>query len=565
MFLFVCLLNFFALIPCFPGSLYAVIAKRPLCYVIYTQHMCPSTMPYTCTCNETYMQKGPCQRHIHSLVMKNLLALCLLPILALASLPVTIGEPGSLRPVLSGPDRAYLNTRAVFRCFAPGLSSRVAYRLIKDRVPLATEVSQKGSQPAVFPLKVKAASGGSYRCRAFAERKSGFSNGIKLTVVTPPSNTRVTSEPSPPVAYEGSRIVLSCDAEQGSDLKYTWHLNRKEVTSSTAGFVIYENKLVMEEVTLDQEGSYSCIAWSVVQDISRYSTSAEVKVTVKVKISKPEISISVFKDGQNYHGNVTCRSSRGSPPVSFSLLLDGREVRSATAAESLAAWFDVPVVLGLNMGEARCRGRTEVQDLKSEALALEVVPVGPDVRVEVDYLYGAEATLTAARLSCRLSRGTFPLFSWLLNDSVLLPEEIRPQAVLSRQKQVLFLTQLSAEDSGYYRCRARDSYEDSGPWAESAAVLVQITEEILNSMTQASFCSETSQKFFTEVITLVFCCFFLLMLAVASACLFKMLGHSPAPANVSAANTIPFHLSEPESQTDTSSRRVQNQTAEITV
>lgn len=58
--------------------------------------------------------------------------------------------------------------------------------------------------------------------------------------------------------------------------------------------------------------------------------------------------------------------------MSFSLLLDDREVRSATAAESLAAWFDVPVVIGLNMGEARCRGRTEVQDLKSEGLALEV-------------------------------------------------------------------------------------------------------------------------------------------------------------------------------------------------
>ncbi|XP_023189068.1 Fc receptor-like protein 5 isoform X1 [Xiphophorus maculatus] len=506
------------------------------------------------------MQKGPCQRHIHSLVMKNHLTLYLLPILALASLPVTIGEPGSLRPVLSGPDRAYLNTRVVFRCSAPGLSSRVAYRLIRDRrVLVATEVSPKGDQPTAFPLKVNTAAGGSYQCRAFAGRKTGLSNRIKLTVVTPPSNTRVTSEPFPPVAYEGSRIVMSCDAERGSDLKYTWHRNRKEVTSSTAGFVIAENKLVMEEVTVDQEGSYSCVAWSVVRDISRYSTSAEVKVTVKVKISKPEISISVFKDGEDYHGNVTCRSSRGSPPVSFSLLLDDREVRSATAAESLAAWFDVPVVIGLNMGEARCRGRTEVQDLKSEALALEVVPVGADVRVEVDYLYSAEATLTAARLSCHISRGTFPLFSWLLNDSVLLPEEIQPQAVLTHQKKVLFLTQLSAEDSGSYRCRARDSYEDSGPWAESAAVLIRITEENRNSVAQASLCSETSQRFLTEVITLVFCCFFLLMLAVASACLFKLLDHSPAPTNVSAANTIPFHLSEPESQTDTLSRHVRNQ------
>lgn len=91
-----------------------------------------------------------------------------------------------------------------------------------------------------------------------------------------------------------------------------------------------------------------------------------------VRISKPEISISVFKDGGNYRGNVTCWSSTGSPPVNFTLLLDDNEVGSVTAAESLSAWFDVPVVIGLNMGEARCRGRTAVQDLKSEALTLEV-------------------------------------------------------------------------------------------------------------------------------------------------------------------------------------------------
>ncbi|KAM4750289.1 Fc receptor-like protein 5 isoform 2-T2 [Anableps anableps] len=495
------------------------------------------------------MQKEPCQRYIHSPVMKNRHNLYLLPILALASLPVTIGESGSLRPVLSGPDRAYLNTRVVFQCSAPSLSSKVVYRLIKDRRFLvATEVIDKGDQTATFLLKVKVAS-------------------------APPSNTRVTSEPSPPVAYEGSRIVLSCDAERGSNLKYIWHFNKKEITSSTSGFIIAGNKLVMEKVTLDQEGNYNCIAWSVVQDISRYSTSAGFKVTVKAKISKPEISISVFKDGDNYHGNVTCWSSKGSPPVNFSLLLDDKEVRSATAAESLAAWFDIPVVIGLNMGEAQCRGRTEVQDLKSEPLTLEVVPVGADVRVEVDYLYTADAKLTAAKLSCHISRGTFPCFSWLFNDSVLLPEsreELQPQTVLSHQKQVLFLSQLSPEDSGFYRCRARDSYEDSGLWAESAAVLVQITEEILNSTAQASSCTELLQTYFAEVITLVFCCFFLLMLAVASACVYKMSDRSQALTNVSAANTISFHLSEPESQlmglqTNTLACEVQNQTVEIRV
>ncbi|KAM4594568.1 B-cell receptor CD22 isoform 3-T3 [Fundulus diaphanus] len=532
--------------------------------------MCGSTLPRLTPAHietRSYMQEEPCQRYIHSPVMRNHHTLYLLPILALASLPVTIG---SLRPVLSGPDRAYLNTRVVFQCSAPGLSPKDTYRLVKDRrYVVGTHIVHKRDQTATFPLKVKATSGGSYQCKASGGESTGLSNRIRLTVVTPPANTRVTSERTPPVAYEGSHLVLSCDAEQGSHLNYSWYFNRKEVTSSTFGYSVAGNKLVMENVTLEQEGSYNCIVWSTVQDISRYSTSAEVKVTVKVRISKPDISITMFKDGDNYYGNVSCWSTKGSPPVNFSLLIDDKEVRSVTAVESLAAWFDVPVVIGLNMGEARCRGRTEVQDLKSEALTLEVVPVGGDVRVEVDYLYSSEAKMSAAKLSCHISRGTFPLFSWLLNDSILL-EDFQPPTILPSQKPALFLTKLSQEDSGYYRCRARDSYEDSGPWAESAAVLLQITEEILNSVAQASSCTEITQKHVTEVITIVFCCFFLLMLAVASACVCKMFDHSQGLCINACAYTIAFRLSEPESQSvgsqaDTLSCDAQNQIIEIPV
>lgn len=93
---------------------------------------------------------------------------------------------------------------------------------------------------------------------------------------------------------------------------------------------------------------------------------------VPVYVSKPEISFSVHKEGTGYHGNVTCWSTRGSPPVNFYLLLDGKEVDSATAAQTLAAWFLVVVVPELDMGEARCRVKTENQDLTSEPVNLEV-------------------------------------------------------------------------------------------------------------------------------------------------------------------------------------------------
>lgn len=116
---------------------------------------------------------------------------------------------------------------------------------------------------------------------------------------------------------------------------------------------------------------------------------------------------------------------------------------------------------------------------------VRLVPVGGDVKVEVEYLYRADTKLAAARLSCQVSRGTFPYISWLLNDSVLPSEthvdsHIQPilsHFALADNRRTLVLTKVGAEESGYYRCRARDNYDESGPWVESDAVLVRVTGE----------------------------------------------------------------------------------------
>lgn len=108
--------------------------------------------------------------------------------------------------------------------------------------------------------------------------------------------------------------------------------------------------------------------------------------------------------------------------------------------------------------------------------------------VDVEYLYTVDSEPAAARLSCQLSRGTFPHVTWLFNDDPLPPEvhedgHNRSQPAGSYkyatadQSRTLFLTQLGPKESGYYRCKARDNYDAAGAWVESAAVLVQVTGE----------------------------------------------------------------------------------------
>ncbi|XP_068448351.1 Fc receptor-like protein 5 [Clinocottus analis] len=327
---------------------------------------------------------------MRSPIMKNLQSLDLLPILALASLFIRISGSLSLRPVLTGPDKAYLGSRVAFRCIAPDSSLPVTYKLTRDSsVLVATVTNLQVDQTASFFLKVTVSLEGSYNCKATTRGSTGVSNSIALSVVTPPSNTRVTSEPFPPAAYEGSSIVLSCSVAKGSNLFYTWFFNRKELTSSTSPLLLLTgNKLVMGKVTPEQAGYYYCMAWSRVQDIRRFSSSSEVQVTVKVYVSKPRISFSVSKEGNSPGGNVTCWSARGSPPVNISLSVDDKEVGSVTAPQSLVAWFPTKdcssrmlaslfvVILGLcfcsNGSSQSILGRPEVIG-PSEALVKSVV------------------------------------------------------------------------------------------------------------------------------------------------------------------------------------------------
>ncbi|XP_035039746.1 Fc receptor-like protein 5 isoform X1 [Hippoglossus stenolepis] len=493
--------------------------------------------------------------------MKNLQTLYLLPLLALASLFIKISGSVSPRPVLTGPHMAYLNSRVAFRCTAPDSSPPVTYQLMRDGgIPIATGIDLQGDQSAPFFLKVAATSEGSYHCKATNEGGTGVSNIITLSVVIPASNTRVTAEPFPPVAYEGSRIILKCNVTRGSHLSYTWFFNRKALTSSTSPlFHLTGNELVMEQATPEHAGHYSCRAWSMVQDNTRFSSSTEVKVTVKAYVSKPNISFSIFKEGDGYQGNITCWSTRGSHPVNFSLSVDDKEVGSLTANESLTVWFLVAMVPGMDMGVARCWVKTEMQELMSEPVSLEVVPVGGDVTAEVEYLYRADSKPSAARLRCVVSRGTFPQISWLLNNSVLPSEtnlDVQSQddlthVALANRRQTLVLTKLTSEESGYYRCRVRNSYDDSGPWVESGDVLVRVTDRILNSMPPATSSTETAPKAFmnpTEIITIAFCCFLLLMLAVGVACVYRMFDHNQAHAHIAATNSDPLPLTAPSSQ-----------------
>ncbi|XP_016894142.1 Fc receptor-like protein 5 isoform X3 [Cynoglossus semilaevis] len=471
--------------------------------------------------------------------MRNLQFLDLLPILALTSVTNRISGSLTSGPVLTGPHAAYPGSKVVFHCRSPKSPPPVTYELRADgHILFASGTDLQGGQSASFTLKVAETSAGKYHCQATSGGRTEVSNVITLSVVTPPSHTTVSSEPSPAVAYEGSRVVLQCDAT-GSNLSYTWYFNQEEVTPSTGPlFHTTGNQLVLDELTPEHSGLYSCYAWSVLEDIRRVSVSRELRVTVKVYVSKPKISLSISKMKDSYQGNVTCSCTRGSDPVNFSLLVDDIEKEPVITTQALVAWFNITVVPGLDRGVAICRVRTELQELMSEPMSLEIVPVGGDVKVEVEYLYSADSTLVMVTVRCLIGRGTFPHTSWTFNDSVLSSEthigahlpSVPNYYAFANLGQTLVLTKLESDTSGFYRCRVRNSYDDTGAWLESEAVLIAVTEVFTCTI---------------EKIALGFFCFLLLMMALGTALVYRMFHQGRAQAQVDTTHSDAFPLSRP--------------------
>ncbi|XP_077096434.1 Fc receptor-like protein 5 isoform X2 [Siphateles boraxobius] len=404
----------------------------------------------------------------------------------------------SLKPVLTGPSKAYLRSQVQFHCEVPGWTSPLTFELRKDTGDL---IRAENNIKATFHLQVTEGSEGKYYCGVTGGQTS---NSIQFHVVTPVIGASVSSDPDPPILYEGHKFSLRCLVRKGTHLSFTWHHDQQQVNASSDIYRLSGDALTVDAASERHAGTYACTAQNMMEVNPRFSSSRNLHVIVKKYISTLKLSFVVFSNDSSLMANISCRLARGSPPVTFSLLVNGLET-DVKRVDSLEFWSVRPVSLGLDMGLAQCKAQAETQQLLSDPVPLHVVPVGGALRVMVKYLYDVDAVTTAARLTCFPDRGTFPTFSWSLNRSSLPPEG--DAHLVMQNGQILFLTDVS---SGYYRCRARDSFNDSSIWVESEDFFIQKTDLSATPM---------------EVIALVFCGFLLMVIVGASCFLFWRTKH----------------------------------------
>lgn len=89
-------------------------------------------------------------------------------------------------------------------------------------------------------------------------------------------------------------------------------------------------------------------------------------------VSNPDIAFTVLKeDTKNYSAIVTCQSTKGTLPVTFSLYNQKDLVASQTSYERNAT-FKVSLVLGEHMGWLQCQANNGNQTAYSKLIPLEV-------------------------------------------------------------------------------------------------------------------------------------------------------------------------------------------------
>ncbi|XP_072516455.1 Fc receptor-like protein 5 isoform X2 [Salminus brasiliensis] len=435
------------------------------------------------------------------------LGLQLMSILLLAGDVTKTG--GSIpRPQFTGPNMAYLKSTEMFECKLSRWSSPLTYELIKSPGEVLESIDDPlGGQPVTFTLRVNERSEGQYVCRVRSRGQTSTSDALNLQVVIPVQGVQLVTDPDPPVIYEGSGFTLHCQVKKGTHLAYVWYHNKQELNPPSAFHHLSGNTLTVDRAGEGHAGYYTCMANNKMGNNSRYSSSTEVTVVVKKYLSAPRLSFTLYHHGSGYHANVSCRSARGSPPVTFQLLLDGKEV-PVQQTGLLEAWFSLPVSVGLDMGTVQCKAETDIQQLLSDPKDLEVVPVGGTARVLVEYLQTADSVVVAALLQCVITRGTFPLFSWSFNRTILQAEE--DSHALTLNGRILVVTAISAGISGSYSCRARDSFNPNSSWVDSEEVLVKMTEVEMTSV---------------EVLAVAFCCFLLVVIVAGACCLYCSINH----------------------------------------
>lgn len=342
---------------------------------------------------------------------------------------------------------------------------------------------------------------GNLQCVARAQNNTNieptFSNIHYLRVLEPVREAKIEVRSGPVEFFEGSTLELLCKLTAGNHVSYKWLLNNRLISDS------HHELLVINRTTSKNSGNYSCVASNSFNRTLAYTnTSSEVQITVKDLVSTPDISFSVLKEGSHtYSAVVTCHSTKGTPPVTFSLYNSTELIANMTVDETTAT-FKVPLVLDQHLGLLQCTATNGNEIAHSAQIPLEVVAVGGPVVMQFNYYFGENYAVNIVEVYCKVAKGSYPQYQWFLNNTRL--DDLSNFYVVydHHPQQSILVLDVNWSLTGTYHCEASDSFDNTTAISSKKRFL---DKEALNRLP-------------VLVVAVVFGCFTFLVLLVSICC-----------------------------------------------
>ncbi|XP_053191983.1 Fc receptor-like protein 3 [Scomber japonicus] len=416
------------------------------------------------------------------------------------------------RPQLFGPSEALVKKYTGFRC---------ELEVYPKNETILLQLFKEGQRNKVlgyhsclpgqvchgnFPLVVQLSYEGYLECVASAQNNSDIeptlSNIHYLKVIVPVKNAKVNVSSGPREFFEGRMLTLDCELSAGNHVSYKWLLNNRSVTESPLHH-FRDNHLRIYRPTSADSGSYMCVATNYFnKTVFTTSSSSNVVITVKDMVSPPDISFTVLKeDSHNYSAVVTCQSTRGTPPVTFSLY-NIKDLVANVTVEERSAVFKIPVVLNRHLGWLQCQAENGDQLAHSQFLPLEVVPVGGPVTIRSDIHLGENYAVIAVAFYCQAAKGTHPQYQWFLNKTLLHDKGSFYYVYHDPPRQSLLMLSVGRDSAGTYHCEVSDNFDNTTAISSKRHY---VDKEVLNRIPDF-------------VVAIVFGCFTLLILVVSACC-----------------------------------------------
>lgn len=412
-------------------------------------------------------------------------------------------------PRLFGPSEALVGDIVIFKCQMPKHQKNefILLQLFKkgNNSKWLGESTSLSGEAGAFNLVIRPSHDGSLECVARAQNNSNIqptaSISHYLKVVEPVNGSQIVVRSGPVEFFEGDKLELLCKLTAGNYVSYKWLLNGRLIAQSP-GLLPSGNHLLLNRTTSEDSGSYVCVATNHFKDAVFTSRSSDVEIIVKDVVSAPDISFTVLKEeSQNYSAAVTCQSSAGTPPVTFTLYNRTELVGSMTSQDRGVA-FKLPLFLGQYLGELRCEANNGGPVAHSQWLPLEVVSVGGPVTMHYDYDVGENFAVVGLRIYCRVAKGSHPRYRWFQNKTPLRDRGSFYYVANQPPEQSILLLSVGRSSAGTYRCEVSDSFDNTTAISSRKRYL---DKEVLNRLP-------------VPVVATVFGCFTALILLVSVCC-----------------------------------------------